>query len=179
MSRRPIFRISALAAAVLFGIGAASRAQQESADAKKPPASPSPRVAELSWFKGDWSCTLGRTPVQEHWFAASGSALMGACSMGNDPKHNVFEILLIEESPNGLTLSLRHFKSGLTPHFGEDPLQYTLAGHSDQSLVFENPQSKRHKRIAYRRDGAQLVCRLEGGGPDGKHEIEFRMDPAH
>lgn len=173
MKRRMILSIAV--GLVLVPVGGFLFAGTDGGDKPAAADAAAPRVADLTWLKGDWGCTLGSTPVQEHWFDASGGALMGACAMGADPARNVFEVLLIEDSPAGLTLTLKHFKAGLSHHFGAEPLKYQLVRHGPEELVFENPQTIRHKQITYRREGKRLVCKLAGGGSDGKHEMEFRM----
>ncbi|MEE8169896.1 MAG: DUF6265 family protein [Phycisphaerae bacterium] len=131
-----------------------------------------PRAAtDLSWLAGTWQ----GAGITETWNAPQGGAILGMCRIGTDARRAIYELMLIEEVDGRLVLSLKHFKAQLKT-MRDGVLQYTLIRGGPKEMVFENPDTQRHKRIVYRLDsGGDMIVRLEDDGPKARPAQEFRL----
>jgi hypothetical protein len=131
------------------------------------------QLQDLSWLVGHWQ---GEAPgggvVEEVWTAPAAGAMMGAFRWTGGDKVMVYEFLLVEETPEGLVLRLRHFgKGSVAWEDKETPLNFWAKSGGEGTATFEAQTEKGWLRLVLRREGEGLVVVLEreSGGP-----LEFR-----
>jgi hypothetical protein len=145
------------------------------------PATPRARpvdLDELNWLVGVWRQLPGEDDLYEqHWSAPADDAMMGMFRLVSGGRVVVYEFLLIEKELDGTFLRLRHFRPGMLD-VDRVPFRLLLIKHSDEELVFENPDGDRPKRIIYRRPGAGRMDVLIESIEDGKattFELRFQQ----
>ena len=70
-------------------------------------------LADLSFITGLWRADWNGGEGEEHWSAASGDSMIGTFRFVKDGKGRFYELMLIEQMPDGPVLSLKHFNAGL------------------------------------------------------------------
>ena len=68
---------------------------------------------DLSFIAGKWKLEAGNQVFEEHWSSAVGDNMMGMYRHMKDGKVKMYELLAIEQTPNGPVLRLKHFDLGL------------------------------------------------------------------
>jgi hypothetical protein len=87
--------------------------------------------------------------------------MMGMFRMQMPGRPTMYEFLLIEETPEGATMRLRHYGPGMAD-IDRTPFRLKLASANDRRLEFVAVESDTLKRIVYERDGAAgLVVQVE------------------
>jgi hypothetical protein len=147
--------------------------------AATPPAAASPlRVADLGWLAGAWRGTLGGAAIEEHWSAPDGGEMLGMFRWDREPP--IYELLLIEDTPEGAVMRLRHFGPGLVAwEEKEGALLFRPVEHGPCWALFaEEGDIEEATRLRYRRvdDGGLLIQLLERR--DGAEtSLDFRYRP--
>lgn len=135
-------------------------------------------VGDLRWLAGKWIGNVGNAVAEEHWSEPGAGALMGMFRWLDGERVSVYEFMLIEQTPEGATLRLKHFNAGLRGWEEKDQsvvLRATEVG--DAIVVFERTDPQPRLRISYRRDGAdRLVSILERwtGDAPARDTFEYR-----
>lgn len=123
-------------------------------------------VDDLAWMAGHWEIEGAGKHVEEVWLAPEGGTMLGMSRTVHDGKTVAFEFLRLQErgdavfyvaSPNGAT-----------------PTDFRLVESDGTRAVFENPAHDFPQRIAYRRDGEQLVARISALDESAARASEWR-----
>lgn len=147
--------------------------------AAAPPAAAAPlRVADLGWLAGAWRGTLGGHAIEEHWSAPEGGETIGMFRWDREPP--IYELLLIEDAPEGAVMRLRHFGPGLVAwEEKEGALVFRPVEHGPCWALFaEEGDDEEATRLRYEReaDGGLLIQLLERR--DGAEtSLDFRYRP--
>ena len=160
MRTLPLLVLSCLLAAVL---GAAALAEDApKAVPKKEGAAVT--LKDLAWMVGSWSEASGPSIFSETWMPAQGDAMTGAVHWTIQGKTRMYELTVIEQTPKGLVIHVRHFNPGLVPWAAEakGPVTWPLKELRGQHVIFEHPTRAWPKRLEYKRDGDVMSGRLSG-----------------
>lgn len=178
---RRLFPLAALSL-LLLAAGAAllppraGRAEEQSPEE----AAEKPALTDFDFMAGSWVMDDGHGSIwEEHWFGARGGSLVGLTRWVEEGKTRLYEASAIEERPDGIRFTLRHFGEGLLPKVvdGRDSLEWRLDSLKKDHAVFLG-EYEFPKRIVYRKDGADLVVSLLGKNGDRDLAVEFRFHPA-
>jgi hypothetical protein len=121
---------------------------------------------DLSWLAGDWRrCRAGEI-VEERWLGPRGGLLVGANLTSSQGKAS-FENLRIAAGDDGWT----YWASPM----GRTPVPFRLVESGPQRAVFANPAHGFPARIAYWREGEELLARIEGTLRDRPASVEWRF----
>lgn len=137
-------------------------------------ASPTPAtvtLADLSFITGLWRAEFGGGLGEEHWSPSSGDSMVGTFRFVKDGKAALYEFMLIEQTPNGLVLKLKHFNPGLIGW--EEKAQvhsYPLIEFRKGLAVFE--QADKKSRLTFRRTAKDALLVLLEQTHDGKQDSE-------
>jgi uncharacterized protein DUF6265 len=111
-------------------------------------------LPDLGWMSGYWlSCANGQE-VSETWSASNGHSLRGSSMTVDADGRTTFEVMHIATSKGQLTY--------FAEPRGQAPAEFPLKSASETEAVFENPKHDFPQRIIYRREGDQLLARIEG-----------------
>jgi hypothetical protein len=109
---------------------------------------------DLGWLSGYWlSCDGGRE-VSETWTGPRGGILLGNGVTTAADGEVSFEAMRIGPSASGISFYA-------TPS-GQSPAEFPMKSAGAQDVTFENPAHDFPQRVIYRRDGEQLIGRIEG-----------------
>ncbi|HEX2165235.1 MAG TPA: DUF6265 family protein [Thermoanaerobaculia bacterium] len=171
---RPLARAAA-SAAVLVASAVPAAAETPAAEA----AAAAPlRVADLGWLAGSWRGSSGEAPIEEQWTAPDDGVMVGVFRWGRGEE--MYEILLLEDTPDGVALRIRHFGPGLLVAWEEKdaPAVFRPVEHGDGWALFaEEGDDEEATRLLYRReaDGGLTVRVIEKrGGEDAALDFAFR-----
>jgi hypothetical protein len=130
-----------------------------------------PAASELAWMAGDWRQCRDGEIVEEHWLAPRGGVLLGASlttSSSSDGKTS-WEHLRIARDGDAWV----YWASPM----GRAPVPFRLVESAPGRAVFANPERAFPSRIAYWRDGADLLARIEGTVQERAVAREWRYSP--
>ena len=134
------------------------------ADPQTPPRTDHSKVtvADFSWLAGAWKGEIGGDFIDEQWAPPAGGAMLGTFRWLKGEKVVVYELLALEQRPEGPVLMLRHFKPGLVAwEDKEGAIPFYLTSYKPGEGVFDNRSPDTPIRIIYRKDGEALVSVLE------------------
>jgi hypothetical protein len=172
----------ALALCLLVPLGLTAQGAPQEAAHETAHETPAPAEAgaatvsldDLNWLVGHWQ---GEPPggglAEEVWTAPAAGAMMGSFRWTRGEKVVVYEFLLLEETPEGLVLRLRHFSTGSKAWEEKDaPLDFHLTEGGPKSAVFDAQTENGWLRLKMHPEGDTglvVILEREGGGP-----LEFR-----
>jgi hypothetical protein len=125
-------------------------------------------LADLSFISGKWQGSIGTSTIEEHWMAPSGDNMLGMYRIMKDGKGTMYELCIIEQTPNGPVLKIKHFNPGLVGW--EDKTESATFG----LIAFEKNKAtfeildKQSKLIFHRASAGELIVTLDKAGKDGK-----------
>jgi hypothetical protein len=162
---------------------ALSLADQPLATAAQPQASADKAtMADVAWLAGSWksASTDNNLPASEEiWSAPAANAMMGMFRMYQGDRIIIYEFLMLEQTPDGLFMRLRHFQSGMEG-LEDKPIRLKLSSFSADKLVFDNPDGNQPKQIVYAlQDGEQLavtVTSVRDSSPE-TFTLNFQRSP--
>ncbi|HKX41700.1 MAG TPA: DUF6265 family protein [Burkholderiaceae bacterium] len=127
-------------------------------------------VQRLAWLQGCWRLDAGARIVEEQWMAPRGQTMLGSSRTVRDGKTIEHEFVIVRETAGG------QLAYEVSPS-GRPPTVFTSTSVADDgSVVFENLQHDFPQRVAYRRNGADLLAWIEGpakNAPGQLRRIEF------
>jgi hypothetical protein len=135
-----------------------------------------PGIRDLGFIAGRWVGSFGDGPAEEAWNAPLGNAMVGTFRAVSKGTTTLYEILVLEETPDGVFLRLRHFDAGLVPWAdeAEGPLSYPLVSLRGNVAVFEDAKRPFPQRMTYALEGDDTLRITVGGTRDGKeHAFAF------
>jgi len=125
-------------------------------------------VADVSFIQGNWKATTteGQT-IEGVWLPAEGSNILGFMRMMRSGKADLYEILAYEQSEQGLTSLVKHFKPGLIgleEKDKQDRYHFVEAG-KDRAIFQKEGESL---RILYEKRSASQFVIARGNEENGK-----------
>jgi hypothetical protein len=166
-----VARLILVLLAAFFGTAGACIAQT----AAPPPSKVA--LADLSFIVGSWGADWSGGFGEEHWSTASGDSMVGTFRFVKEGKARFYEMMLIEQTPEGPVLRLKHFNPGLIGW--EEKAQvysYPLIEHRQGLAVFERPDKQ--TRMTFRRTSNDSLSVLLEQTKDGKQtseEFKFKL----
>ena len=130
-------------------------------------------LADLGFMAGCWEGTFqgerGPGTIEEHYTTPSENLMLGTTRYILNGRTVMFEFSKLEAA-NGQIV--------LTPYPRGEPSEhgFRLTRVTEGDATFEAPEHDFPKRIRYRRDGGELVARVDDGTDDGGSE--WRLEPA-
>ena len=129
-------------------------------EAKKAPAK-SAKVSDLTWLTGTWYGEEDPSKYCETWGKPANGAIVGMCHMASKKGVPLYELIVIDEGPNGLAYRIMHYGPGLSPKHPEPNVMPVIEATADR-IVFMEQKGDNPARITYRRDGKdRIVARVE------------------
>ncbi len=112
---------------------------------------PEATVADLGWITGQWRGEMDDSVIDEQWSATGGGAMMGMFRWFTETEIRLYEFMLIEPSPQGPVLRIKHFGSGLRGWEEKDErVEFHLVEHQDGLAVFERDPEIEASQLIYR-----------------------------
>jgi len=126
-------------------------------------------VQRLAWLQGCWRIDAGNRIVEELWTAPRGGTLLGSSRTVRDGKTVEHEFVIVREAADG------RIAYEVSPS-GRPPTVFTSISLDDGAVVFENLQHDFPQRVAYQRQGSDLLAWIEGpakNAPGQLRRIEY------
>lgn len=138
------------------------------------------RVEDLSFMTGRWHGGSGEISYEEIWSGAEGGTMMCVFRFLKSGRPLFYEICVIEASPDGPVLRIRHFDPGLIGWEERTVVNvFPLKEFGKDRAVFEEAGAA--KRLTYSRtaDGGYSVVleKKAAGGTVDRSEFLFRAMP--
>ena len=127
-------------------------------------AAPAP---DLSWLSGDWRRCKDGEIVEERWLGPRGDLMVGANLTSSKNGRTTWELLRLAKDDGGWT----YWASPM----GRPPTPFKLVESGAQRAVFGNAENAFPSRIAYWREGDELLARIEGTLRDRPAAEEWRF----
>ena len=109
---------------------------------------------DLSWMSGDWRRCKDGEIVEERWLGPRGGLMIGANLTSSPSGRTSWELLRLAPGDDGWT----YWASPM----GKPPTPFRLIESGPRRAVFANPEHAFPSRIAYWREGEELLARIEG-----------------
>ena len=133
------------------------------------------KVTELAFMTGNWSTIMGHSVIEEHWMAPSSGSLLGMMREEVDGKTAIREFEVIEETPEGIFMNVKHFDAKMTELPGRK-LSRKLVSITNNEVVFEESGPEPRQKLIYRKEGVDgLHAALEITRNGKPNRIEFPM----
>jgi Domain of unknown function (DUF6265) len=136
-----------------------------------------PLVQDFAFLAGRWRGGISGGLFDEEWSEPSADCMMGMFRYMEDGKLKFYEFMVIEASPSGPILHLRHFDPGLTGWEEKDaPLSFTVDSSTESQVVFVN--ADKSTTLTYRRSSPVALTEVlerEAGGHKGKQQFAFGL----
>jgi hypothetical protein len=128
----------------------------------------SAQIQRVAWLAGCWSLSGGERIVDEQWMAPRVASMQGMSRTVRGDKLVAYEFVILRE--RGELLDYEVSPSG------QARTVFTSTSITDSSVVFENLQHDFPQRVAYRRNGDQLLAWIEGPRNGQMRRIEYPYD---
>jgi len=136
-----------------------------------------PLVQDFAFLTGRWRGGIQGGLFDEEWSQPSSDSMMGMFRYMENGKVHFYELMVIEASPSGPVLHLRHFDPGLTGWEDKSaPLTYMVESCTENEVVFVN--GDKSTTLTYRRSSPTALTETlerEAGGHKGKQEFTFGL----
>lgn len=125
-----------------------------------PAPGPSTGLSAVAWLAGTWEGALGDDPVTEAWFPPADGTMVGLFRWEKGEKVFLYELLRLAETPDGLTLEIKHFGRDFTGWEEKDGaalfdlVEVTPEG---QAIFAERGDEVERTRVTYRPDGEDAM----------------------
>lgn len=118
-------------------------------------AAASPSVEDLSWMTGVWSGPIYEGVLQEHWTEPEAGSIQALVRQTSGGKTVMVELIVIEESEDGLDLWIQQWDAGFKPRtaeaehmkmdkLGENEVRFVASGDGNlASLTYRRPTETR------------------------------------
>ncbi len=110
-------------------------------------------AGKLTWLAGHWVHKEVGEEVQENWLGPQGGMLVAVNLTSNAGKTS-FEFIRIAQKD----MRLVYFANVQ----GQSATEFPMKQMDERSITFENTSHDFPQRIIYRREGEQLIARVEG-----------------
>lgn len=129
---------------------------------------PVKQVKDLAFMSGKWVTKGAWGDMEENWSEPLGNNMMCSYRCVKDGKIVFYEFIVIEQTPTGPVMKLRHFSPGNIAWEDKDkPYEYPLMFLEEDRARFERPDKKTALTF-YRLSGDKLKVILEREDKDGK-----------
>jgi hypothetical protein len=136
-----------------------------------------PLVQDFAFLTGRWRGGIQGGLFDEEWSQPSADSMMGMFRYMENGKVHFYEFMVIEATPSGPLLHLRHFDPGLTGWEDKGaPLTYTVESYTENQVVFVN--GDKSTTLMYRRSSPTALTETlerEAGGHKGKQEFTYGL----
>lgn len=132
------------------------------------PAVANEQLAALGWMQGCWSRAGSESGTVEQWMAPAGGTMLGMSRTVKNGKTIEHEFIQIREVEPGVLGYIASPSRQATATF-------KLARHENETWTFENPAHDFPQKVIYRKEGADLVARIEGTKNGKTRAIDFPM----
>ena len=113
-------------------------------------------LTDFAFMSGHNRGELDGGVIDEHWSEPAGDSMMGVYRYIKDGKVQMYELLVIEQTPKGPVPRLKHFNPGLVGWEEKaDAWSYPLAHFSGRNAIFESLDKR--IRITYRDAGHGIL----------------------
>jgi hypothetical protein len=129
---------------------------------------PVPELKELSFMAGRWTAKSEWGDMEESWSEPLGNSMMCSYRCVKNGKVVFYEFIVIEQTPTGPVMKLRHFSPGNIGWEDKDkPYEYPLMFLESDRARFERPDKK--TALTFHRTGPnKMLVILEREDKDGK-----------
>src|SRR5215470_2289328 len=118
-------------------------------------------LADIAWMEGTWVGDPDASRTRETWGRASDGAMLGMCHENDPARGPTYELILIEEQPEGLVYKIMHFGAGLKARHTE-PRVLPVVELTKDRIVFMEKTGDNPARVSYRHEGPdRVVARVE------------------
>jgi hypothetical protein len=129
-------------------------------------------LTDLGWLAGCWQSRddTKRQVVHEQWMKPAGGIMLGSGLTVESDKAVDLEVMRIEQSGSDVIFYAR-------PRANRDETAFRMVRSGANEAIFENKQHDFPQRVIYRRDGDNLVARIEGARNGRLVGVDFPMVP--
>lgn len=131
-------------------------------------------IEKLAWMTGTWAGPLGEGTLEENWTVPRDGSIQSVVRMTGGGTTAMVELIVIEESEEGLVLHLQQWNPGYEPRGPATKMRSTMIG--DREVHFEVVGEGAFKKLAYKRptddkfeihiDGGAMVIKLTATSAD-------------
>jgi hypothetical protein len=122
-------------------------------------------VQRLAWLAGCWSLSDGERTVDEQWMTPRAGSMQGMSRTVRAERLIAHEAVIVRERGELLDYEVNPS--------GQARTVFTSVSIGDGSVVFENLQHDFPQRVAYRRNGEQLLAWVEGPLNGAMRRVEY------
>jgi hypothetical protein len=122
-------------------------------------------VQGLAWLQGCWEINSPERVVEEQWTAPRAHSMLGSSRTLRGDKLVAHEFVLLREQGEQLAYEVRPS--------GRPSTVFLSVSIGETSVVFENLQHDFPQRVAYQRNGAELLAWIEGPRNGQIRRIEY------
>lgn len=133
-----------------------------------------PKVEDLAWMSGTWTCAQWGGQFYEHWMKPTGGVMVGTGQHVADGKSKFVEFMSVEADAEGIAMWMLLGSPSKGPKQG---MPFRLVKLSGREATFENPKNEFPTRIIYRfKSESSMLCRLEGTQKGKPAATEFSFE---
>lgn len=149
--------VPALALILVIALAMPAAGQEEA-----PPPAPAPThgaapgLDAVAWLAGSWEGEVGDDPLMEAWLPPVEGTMVGLFRWEKGGRVFLYELMRLAETPDGLTLEIKHFGGDFTGWEEKDEaalfdlVEVTAEG---KAVFAERGDDVEHTRVTYRPDG--------------------------
>lgn len=134
-------------------------------------------VGQLAWLAGTWrgKTGAGADPIEEHWTEPLARTMVGMFRWVREGKLWFYEILSIEEEPDGLIFRIKHYDAGMKGWEAKDEaVTFHLTLLTENEAVFAKRNAEKSLWMVYRRvDPSTLLAFFQRPDVERKPEDDF------
>lgn len=136
-----------------------------------------PLIQDLAFISGHWQGGVTGGMFDEEWSPPSADSMMGMFRYTESGAVKFYEFMVIEATPAGPVLRLRHFDPGLIAwEEKEGALSLPVASSTEKQVVFSNADGS--VRLTYRRTASDMltvILERNAGGHKGRQEFDYSL----
>lgn len=106
-------------------------------------------IEKLSWMTGTWAGPVGEGTLEENWTVPRDGSIQSLVRMTAGGVTAMVELIVVEESEDGLVLHLQQWNPGYEPRGPATKMRSTTIG--DREVRFEVVGEGTFKALAYKR----------------------------
>ncbi|MEP6755165.1 MAG: DUF6265 family protein [Chthonomonadales bacterium] len=110
------------------------------------------KVADLAFMAGSWEGKLQGATLEETWLAPKAGSLLGMMREDLDGKTAIREFEVIEETPEGVMMTIKHFNAKMEELPGR-MLSRKLVTLKVDEATFESTGPEPKQKLTYRKNG--------------------------
>lgn len=107
---------------------------------------------ELAWIAGAWTGTLGDRTIEQHWTAPLGGSMLAMYRSIRADRATLYELLAIEQGPDGIVLRIKHFAPGpglVSQEAKDQSVDHRLVSLEGRTATFEGTGTGNPARITF------------------------------